>query len=180
MATKVKQQKDLLETKSFKAPKYFIMCVVGVILLAIGYGIGASSVKQVATPAKLKITDTAAFGDSVLNYLFELRVEHPGLVYAQFILETGNFTSERFLRNRNICGMTMPWNRPTLAIGTSRGLAVYNSWKESVVDYLIYQSCYMRNLTQEEYLSGLSPYAEDKEYLTKILKIYKKYQQRVR
>lgn len=145
--------------------------VIVVICVALGVLIGKYTREITISPSH-KIKDTLAFKDSVLTYLFELRVQHPSIVYAQFVLETGNFTSKIFLKNNNICGMKMPWSRPTTAVGIRDGHAVYKTWQDSIIDYVIYQSCYLRNLTHDEYLERLNSYAEDEAYLTKVMRIH--------
>ena len=106
--------------------------------------------------------------DKVLNYIFELRLEHPYIVYAQAILESNDFTSHIYKANNNMFGMKMPERRPTLAIGINRGHAVYRNWQECLTDYAIYQSSYKRGLTEEEYLKSLNSYAKDTSYIHKI------------
>ena len=106
--------------------------------------------------------------DKVLNYIFELRLEHPYIVYAQAVLESNDFTSPIYKANNNMFGMKMPERRPTLAIGINRGHAVYRNWQECLTDYAIYQSSYKRGLTEEEYLKSLNSYASDTSYIHKI------------
>ncbi len=116
--------------------------------------------------------DSAEFADQLLTYIFDLRLEHPYIVFAQAIEESGHFKSEIFQENNNLFGMKMPWNRATTAIGINRGHAVYTSWRQSVIDYAFFQMSYMRGLTREEYLSKLSKsYAENKKYVANLKRI---------
>ena len=118
-----------------------------------------------------KIKDTLEFKDSVLNFIFELRLDHPYIVYSQAIIESGNFTSNIWRENNNMFGMKMPERRPTLAIGISKGHAVYKNWKECIIDYALFQSSYLRELTEEEYFMKISnSYAEDGSYEKKVRK----------
>ena len=112
--------------------------------------------------------DSLSFRDELLTLIFKLRLEHPDIVFAQAILETGNFKSEIFKENKNLFGLKMSWNRPTLAVGVKRGHAVFSDWKHSVYDYALYQSSYMRKLTREAYLERLKSYAADPSYVEKI------------
>lgn len=116
--------------------------------------------------------DSAEFADQLLTYIFDLRLEHPYIVFAQAVEESGHFKSEIFQENNNLFGMKMPWNRATTAIGINRGHAVYTSWRQSVIDYAFFQMSYMRGLTREEYLSKLSKsYAENKKYVANLKRI---------
>lgn len=113
--------------------------------------------------------DSSSLRDSILSYLYDTRVQHPHIVMAQAIIETGNFNSTIYKENNNLFGMKLPMVRPTVAVGVKKEYAVYSSWKESIADYIIWQSIYARNLTEEEYLNKLkSVYAEDSKYVEKI------------
>lgn len=119
----------------------------------------------------VQILDTLEFKDSVLNFIFELRLDHPYIVYSQAIIESGNFTSNIWRENNNMFGMKMPERRPTLAIGISKGHAVYKNWKECIIDYALFQSSYLRELTEEEYFMKIgNSYAEDGSYEKKVRK----------
>lgn len=113
--------------------------------------------------------------DSIFTEIFNIRIEHPDIVYAQAVLETGNFKSKSFIDGNNCFGMKAPAQRPTLVSGILYGHASFNSWKESIHDYAIWQSRYCKNLTREQYLNFLSKnYAECSEYVNKLLQIISK------
>lgn len=117
----------------------------------------------------IKIKDTLEFKDSVLNFIFDLRLDHPYIVYSQAIIESGNFTSNIWKENNNMFGMKMPERRSTLVIGINKGHAVYRNWKECIIDYALFQSSYLRGLTEEEYFTKIgNSYAEDGSYEKKI------------
>lgn len=122
--------------------------------------------------------DSALFADKVLNHIFELRLEHPYIVFSQAVWESGHFKSAIFLENNNMFGMKFPTNRPTTAIGINRGHAVYESWEMCLVDYAMFQSSYMRGLTREQYFERLSSYAEDENYVHNLRKMHGKWQKR--
>lgn len=149
-----------------------------ILLAAAGYTTisAARILKRQATWQKhdkttyFEVQDTTEFADKVLALIFEMRIEHPYVVLAQARLESGNFNSQIFRENNNLFGMKMPWRRATFASGVNRGHAVYDSWEHSVYDYALWQSAYMRGLTQEQYLERLSgSYAEDRGYKQKLL-----------
>lgn len=103
--------------------------------------------------------------DEVYDYIFQLRIDHPDIVMAQCIEESGRFTSKLFKEGHNCLGMKVPGSRPTLAVGTMMGHARFNSWKECIADYAIWQSTFARHLSKEEYFHYLDKvYAEKKGY----------------
>lgn len=120
--------------------------------------------------------DTTFSEVALVHYLEELNIKYPDIVYAQTKLESGNFNSPLFKLNNNLFGMTTIGNRPTTCKGSKYGFAYFNTWKDSVLDYLIYQCLYLNDKTYEEYLQYLdSVYAEDEEYINKIKNIAAEY-----
>ena len=111
--------------------------------------------------------DSNTFSQDVLvEELKRLNVRFPHIVLAQAILETGYYESRIYNENNNLFGMKQARARPTTALGTQLGHAYYNDWKESVVDYALYQAAYLNKLrTEKKYLSYLDRnYAEAKNY----------------
>lgn len=103
--------------------------------------------------------------DSVFTYIFLMRLEHPDIVMAQCIEESGNFSSPLFLHGHNCTGMRVPAQRPTLALGMLYNHARFRSWKDCIADYAIWQSTFARRLTKDEYFAYLDRvYAEKKGY----------------
>lgn len=64
----------------------------------------------------------------------------PWLIAAQAALETGNFTSAIYVENNNLFGLKRPTQRPTTAVGSNRGHAVFLDRRDSVEDYFLRQS----------------------------------------
>ena len=97
-------------------------------------------------------------------------IRYPDIVMSQSILETGSFRSSIFKEANNLFGMKLARSRPTTAIGEYSGHAMYDHWTQSVMDYALYQSAYLRKLkTREQYYDYLSQnYAEDPNYVTKL------------
>jgi DNA-directed RNA polymerase len=119
--------------------------------------------KDVFTEQKLK------------QYLVELNVKYPNIVFAQAKLESGNFKSKIFEENNNLFGMKQPSIRATTATGEQYNHATYNSWRESVLDYALYSCKYTSGIKSEsEYIAYLgSRYAEDTNYIFKLKNILK-------
>ena len=102
-------------------------------------------------------------------YLQETNIKFPEIVYAQAILESGNFNSAVFKKYNNVFGMKRSSERPTTALYYENGYAVYRTWRESVLDYALYQSYYHNDIDSvEEYYRALSNYAEDTLYINKL------------
>jgi uncharacterized FlgJ-related protein len=105
-----------------------------------------------------------------------LNIQHPEIVFAQALLETGEFTSKLFKTHNNLFGMKIPKQRETLAINykSNKGYAKFNHWTISVEDYALFQNYIFKKkkLEQAEYFKYLDKrYAEDKKYVIKLKKI---------
>lgn len=105
---------------------------------------------------------------AMIRLIYDLNIAHPKIVIAQAMIESGNFKSNIFRENNNLFGMKMPEYRKTTAIGTNRGHAVYKTWKESVIDYALWQGKRSKYKTRNEYLRRLKSYAADPNYINKI------------
>ena len=110
------------------------------------------------------------------DYIEELNIRFPDIVYAQSKLETGDFNSTIFKENHNLFGMKCARSRPYTHKGSNRGHAMYDNWKESVIDYALYQGSYLRDLrTEAQYYEYIgNHYAEDPNYVAKVKKIVNK------
>ena len=150
------------------------IAIICLITVAIAFS-KVTSLKKENSAVEIQSVDTIeiVIQDEVLSFIKEINVAHPEVVFAQAILESGNFKSQLFIKYNNIFGMKMPEQRPTIAIGkTKSGYAIYKSWKHSVIDYAIYQAYSAKGLSQEKYIQFLNRvYAEDKDYDRKIKKI---------
>ena len=113
---------------------------------------------------------------ALVDLLKQLNVKHPHIVLAQAILETGTFNSDIFRQNHNLFGMKQAKIRVCTAKGTNLGHAYYDNWVESVYDYALYQSSYLRDLkTEESYFNYLgSNYAEDPNYVKSLKRVIRK------
>jgi len=92
-------------------------------------------------------------------------------VVSQAAFETGDFISPVFKRNRNFFGMRFPKVRETTAIKDLNGYAFYDSYNDSVKDFVLWYnyvgmpttytlSDYIRELDQRQYFE-----ADYKKYL---------------
>ena len=103
----------------------------------------------------------------------DLHFRFPHIVYAQALLETGNFKMKIFIENNNIFSMKEATQRIHTSKGTQYGHAYYDTWMESLYDYALYYATYLTLLkTEEDYFNYLAiNYAEDKEYVKKLKEI---------
>jgi flagellum-specific peptidoglycan hydrolase FlgJ len=109
----------------------------------------------------------------LMSKLDEMNFKYPYIVYAQAMLETGNFTSSTFLKQNNLFGMKRAKSRVTTAKAEPGLHASYESWYMSLIDYGLFQSRYLSKVVSEDdYYSYLSEnYAEDTSYVGKLKKI---------
>lgn len=113
--------------------------------------------------------------DKVRVYLKEMNVKFPEVALAQMKLESANGTSKMFRENNNLFGMKLPKVRPTTALGEKNNHSYYSHWRQSVIDYAMWQSFVMdpENIASEEdwveYLDKI--YSEDGSYGRKIMNI---------
>lgn len=119
--------------------------------------------------------------ERLYNQILELGIKFPDVVFAQAVLETGHFTSKLFKEGNNLFGMKMPSKRETLSIGKKKGgYAVFENWKKSVNDYLLWQDYILRNkniTTRKEYLKLIDRvYAENEKYVLHLHRIMSKHQ----
>jgi uncharacterized FlgJ-related protein len=146
---------------------------VGIILFLIFTSIPKDTVSE---PIIISEQTNDITHDEVKLYLKQINVKFPEIVYAQTVLETGNYKSNICYENNNICGMKVSAKRPTTAIGSKNGHAYYRTWQESLLDYALYQAYYFSHVkTVDEYLDSLRNYAEDTTYIAKIKQIARQF-----
>lgn len=104
--------------------------------------------------------------EALAEELKRLNVRYPHIVMAQAMIESGHFQSNIFRSNHNLFGMKEARQRVTTARGTNLNHAYYENWKESVLDYAMFQAAYLKDLRSEAaYLLYLNKnYAEAENY----------------
>jgi hypothetical protein len=75
----------------------------------------------------------------LIRYIKKLKIKYPEITLAISKLESGNFTSDRFLYGNNLFGMQKALLRPTTALNVIGNYAMYNTWMESVIDFKFWQ-----------------------------------------
>lgn len=111
--------------------------------------------------------------DALVDYMKELNIKFPYVVLAQSMVETGNFTSKIFETNHNLFGMKVANIRPTTNQGEQSGHAYYTNWKNSVIDYALWQSRVLSVIqTESQYYEYLyEHYAENKSYINLVKQV---------
>lgn len=103
--------------------------------------------------------------------LYYQEIESPGIVFRQAIHETGNFTSELFVKANNLFGMRLAKTRISPAIGEYRGHASYWHFYDSIRDYkMLIDYWKERGYRTEDYYTFLLNinYATDPQYISKL------------
>lgn len=90
------------------------------------------------------------------EYLKRVNIKFPNIVFAQAIKESG-LKSSLFKDNNNPFGMKQATKRPNMQSGAQDGYAYYDTWKEAIIDYSLYQSYVglSKIKTENEYLNYL-------------------------
>jgi uncharacterized FlgJ-related protein len=86
------------------------------------------------------------------EYLKQLKVKHVTVALAQLRLESGSATSKVFKENNNLFGMKSAEKRPTTSLGTKNNHAYYSHWRQSIIDYALWQAYVMNvdNMSDED------------------------------
>ncbi len=121
---------------------------------------------------EVKLTPTE-FSEILKKYKFI----YPEVVMAQAYIETGLGSAGVGRTNKNLFGMRYPTTRVTLAIGEEYGFAVFDNYKESVLDYKLWQTTVFgvnNNISLDEYYQTLDMiYSENKNYSLKVKQVIK-------
>lgn len=100
--------------------------------------------------------------EGLMKALEYYEIKHPHIVYAQAVLETGNFTSNLCLKNNNLFGLYDSKNKKYYS---------YNYWWESIEAYKkLIQRKYNNSKYYYMFLEDIK-YARDKDYINKVKKI---------
>lgn len=126
-----------------------------------------------------KVTEKLSY-ECVYEQIVEMGIKFPDVVFAQAVLESGNFTSNLFKNHNNLFGMKLPKIRETVAIGrVKNGYAKYNSWSESIYDYFLWQNYMLSKKdisTKKDYLVFINKiYAENKSYVRILNRVMKEH-----
>lgn len=172
------------QTLLFEKTKVSNKVLVGVgvavgLLLTLGFTTNpANKVKSLSTEEKLIVVrEYNEFSEGrLIEKIKQLNFRFPHIILAQSYQETGHYKSGIFLENNNLFGMKQAQIRVTLAKGTNRNHAYYDSWQDSVNDYAMFYATYLSDLkTEGEYFEYLKQnYAEDPTYVQRLKALIQK------
>ena len=156
--------------------KYFRWVVVVLMLMSF-VSINTMEVKDYERILKININGEREFNENrLVKELSKYKnIKYPHIVLAQAKLESNNYSSRIFIENNNLFGMKEANVRITTAEGTQYKHARYETWQESVLDYILWQNRYgSKCKTEQQYYSLLNGYAEDPDYQAKLKNVIKK------
>lgn len=151
----------------FRKSKLAFIVTVSILGLALGWTIGMQldflkTKEQPLLPKPVLYADTVkieGFSEAkLIEFMEVIEMKHPKIVLNQAKLETGHFTSPRFIKYNALFGFQT----------SDTDVIKYKSWKESVIAYKAWQ---MKRLkTNEDYYKFLirSHYAADSNYIKKL------------
>ena len=115
--------------------------------------------------------------EKFINKIKQLNLNYPHIVYAQAMLESGNFTSKIFRENNNMFGMKQARVRINLAKSTQYNHAYFETWEDCLLDFAFHRATYFSKLkTEQDYYNYLGKYyAEDPSYVGKLKSMVNKH-----
>ena len=115
--------------------------------------------------------------EKFINKIKKLNLNYPHIVYAQAMLESGNFTSKIFKENNNMFGMKQARTRINLAKSTQYNHAYFETWEDCLLDFAFHRATYFSKLkTEQDYYNYLGKYyAEDPSYVGKLKSMVNKH-----
>lgn len=88
--------------------------------------------------------------ENVTNYISKLHLKHQHIVWQQTVLESAHYSSPYFKMYNNVTGMHACSGRPSTGTDADPIMASYKNWKESLIDYAIWQAAYAANIESDE------------------------------
>ena len=136
--------------------KVIVAWILTIILSTIGGVIAGSS-------SKSGIKSEISLRDSIYYVMGEYDIKYPDIVYAQAVLETGNFKAGIFTKKQNLFGLR-----------GKKGYYSFQHWSESVKMYKEkIQSRYREGEDYYHFLKRIH-YAENPNYTKSLKKLVKK------
>ena len=171
---KFNEEKLIYEQVSyFSTTKLILLSILLLVLMSF------TTVKYIYVDSETKIdlrTDNTFSEENLRKEIKRLPFKYKDIIYAQCVLESGYFKSPVFKENNNLLGFKEARQRITTAKGTHLNHAYYDSWKDCLLDALIYQVKYTSKLPRDKYLDYLNRvYAEDPNYKQKLIKLAKQW-----
>ena len=178
-----KYNPETLRYEPVKARLYTLK-TLGVLAICLAI-LGFSTAIKVNTiiqrvPVYLEHKEEPCNAETVKAYIKTLNLRFPDIVYRQILLESNYFKSPICHDLNNLTCMEVAAIRPTLGQDVGHRFARFNNWKESIIDYALWQASFAKEVrNEEEYYELLdkvySPYALEENkgplYSTRLKKI---------
>lgn len=148
-----------------------LLFIISALAFNTGFVVGSKKEEQ----QQKKQVEVKNVHKDIEETISKFKIKFENIVKAQIILESGNLTSIRAIRDNNIVGMKVAKQRPTPAIN-EKGHAIYSSIEDCLIDYALWQSQNaFKCRTEEQYFELLGRiYAEDTKYVEKLKRIIEK------
>jgi len=163
--------KETLQYQRISLKTYiYTLIIIGFIFTSLGFT-GAIKFNNFVEriPIIIKPNQEQLTKEYVILLLNECNIQNKDIVLQQILLESSNLTSKSCKEGKNLTGMKKVYSRQNCQSGEFLGHARYNSYRECILDYALFQSNYCNNLTKEQYYSFLNQfYAEDPNYVNKL------------
>lgn len=155
---------NLVYRKTNRLLKYRITVVVLFLSVSLLSFVAVKSPQKEYITAEMDIdlrTNDTFSEEDLIKEIKRLPFKYKEIILAQAMIESGHYKSPVFKEGRNLFGLREARARITTAKGTVLNHAEYDSWKESVLDRLIYEVKYLDKLNRSQYLLYLDRvYAE--------------------
>lgn len=159
-----------------------IMIRIGIVLFTAACFVTMRCERNVPAPTMFEIVHVHRYDTlnvrNLIAYCEEIDVQFPRVAVAHSIIESGWMTSPLAVKNKNLFGMKLATRRHTTAIGSDRdGNAIYSNWRESVMDYKLWQDWHKEGIsrlkTDQDYANYIttSGYGGDSNYVKLLSKI---------
>lgn len=140
-----------LELTKIKQYNFRTMGLIAIFLVILGF----SSAIKVNTiiekvPVFIEHKEEPCNDETVKAYIKTLNLRFPQIVYQQVCLESNYLQSPMVRDLNNLVCMEVASIRPTLGINIGQRFAKYNSWKECLGDYAIWQSYVAKEVRNED------------------------------
>lgn len=130
---------------------YVNFIIAGAILMLLGFssGVKVNTIVE-KIPVILKPRQEECNSENVKEFITKLNLKFPKIVYQQAVCESANFQSPAFKQLNNLMGMENAKVRPTVGTNVGTRWAKYSNWKESLIDYALWQAYMVRDIDTEE------------------------------
>jgi len=145
-----------------------ILTLTITLILNLNFNVNTKTKNEItiAIPDRLELTKS-----NLWSFIDKLPLQHKDIVYQQALLESAHLQSKVTLENNNIFGMKCAKVRKHVHNGSKGKYAYYLDWRDSVVDYMLWQQhCYPKRVTKEQYYQKLQRIYSQTHNYVRILK----------